>query len=97
MAQVIFFRQDHARCGNPFTEQWDMPRTQVATFTTPLEGEAAAEQCFHIFNAPHELLNDFEKNIAETNRGPSMSVGDIAQVDGVPYLCCSYGWRKYIP
>jgi len=91
--KVKFYRQDFEKINNPFTPEWYLPREFVCAFETGLKGEAAAEQCFKIFNAPHSILTPEEQRIASYNRGPSMSVGDIAEVDGVDYLCDSFGWK----
>lgn len=92
-SRVQFFRQDYQLGQIVFAEIWDIKRKLVCEFSSPFAGEAAAEQCFKIFNAPPSALNEFEQNIAAQNRGPSMSVGDIAEVDGVQYLCCAAGWK----
>ena len=46
------------------------------------------------FNAPQELLEEWQQYIAKGYSGPSLSVGDIVQVDAEEYLCCSMGWEK---
>ena len=54
-----------------------------------IDGEDAAEQVFDITNNPYrtveraELYGNFR----------SVSVGDIVNVDGVDYLCSSFGWK----
>ena len=85
----------------PFTSDWTLPRKHAFTYYTDKDGEEAAQQCFHITNAPESILNDFEKHIAELFRATktmSLSVGDVVRVgDRVEYLCASEGWlsRRY--
>ena len=87
----------------PFEANWDLPRKHTYTYFTSKEGEAAAEQAFHIFNAPDSMLKDYELNIAQEARSKafgvhSLSVGDVVQISGpdlgvtVDYLCASRGW-----
>lgn len=55
-----------------------------------LEGEAVAEEVFDLTNNPGR---DDER--AELyGRFRSVSVGDIVNVDGVDWLCCSEGWAQ---
>lgn len=62
----------------------------AAEYYTPVEGEAAAEQAFDIANNPSR--EDERIRIFERQR--SVSVGDIVEVDGVPFLCASMGWEQ---
>lgn len=60
-------------------------------------GKEVAEFVFHILNAPEELLDEVELNIANDFRAPgnySLSTGDIVEVDGEHFLCESIGWKK---
>lgn len=60
-------------------------------------GEEVAEYVFHVLNAPEELLDEVELNIANDFRAPgnySLSTGDIVEVDGEHFLCESIGWKK---
>lgn len=60
-------------------------------------GEHVAELVFHILNAPEELLSDVEIEIANDFRASgnySLSTGDIVEVDGVGFLCESFGWKE---
>jgi hypothetical protein len=53
------------------------------------DGEFAAEAIFDMTNNParqYERAKYFSK-------GRSVSTGDIVEVDGVNYLCCSFGWE----
>jgi hypothetical protein len=96
VAQAVFAAGLHA-----FTSDWDLPRNHTFTYFTDKDGERAAEECFHITNAPYESLNEFEKHIADLFRATktmSLSVGDVVRVgDEVEYLCASEGWlsRRY--
>ena len=52
---------------------------------------------FHILNAPEELLEDWERSIAEEFRALdnySLSVGDVVEVEGTQWLCESFGWKE---
>jgi hypothetical protein len=76
-----------------FTSDWSLPRKHVYTYLTEAEGHGAAEEAFHIFNAPEELLEEWQQYIAKAYSGPSLSVGDIVEVNDEEYLCCSLGWK----
>jgi len=63
-----------------------------------LKGKAIAEKLFHIFNAPEEMLNEYEQVLVGDFRKDgnySLSVGDVVQVDDTYYLCESFGWKEY--
>ena len=53
-----------------------------------VEGEAGAEEAFCLTNNPSRQ-DEREKRYG-THR--SVSVGDIVEVDGVNFLCDSFGW-----
>lgn len=85
-------------------EEWFQDRHEVFHYRSEVEGEKAAEEAFHITNAPDECLTDEQKAIIEMNdfKGPSLSVGDVVRVKSsksgvLPdyYLCKSFGWEKY--
>lgn len=85
-------------------ENWYQYRTSGFMYTTQLDGEAAAEEAFHLTNAPNDCLTDAQKELlAEKNfKGPSLSVGDIVRIESVVtrrmpsyYLCKSFGWEEY--
>ena len=60
-------------------------------------GEEVAELMFHILNAPEEMLSEKEIEIANDFQAPgnySLSTGDIVEVDGVGFLCESFGWKE---
>ena len=85
-----------------FTMREDAHREFALWYTTDKSGESAAEEAFHISNAPEELLSAREKDIKVRWKGRSLSVGDIVIVaecsDNVlnqtHYLCCSNGWKQ---
>lgn len=52
-------------------------------------GEKAAEEMFDMTNNP---AREYERN-KYYSKGRSISVGDIVEVDGVNYLCDSFGWE----
>lgn len=55
-----------------------------------LKGEAAAEEVFDLTNNPsREAERDYLYG-----SGRSVSVGDIVNVDGDDWLCCSQGWWR---
>lgn len=99
MTTVRIYTQDFDQMGDRqgyqfFTSDWSLPRKHVYTYLTDAKGSDAAEQAFHIFNAPESMLEEWQQFIQKAYKGPSLSVGDIAEVDGVEYLCCSFGWER---
>ena len=76
-----------------FTSDWSLPRKHVYTYLTEAEGYDACEEAFHMFNAPLELLEEWQQCIAKGYSGTSLSVGDIVEVNDEEYLCCSLGWK----
>ena len=79
------------------------PRTEVFKTSSNVgpvqlkEGKEGAEQMFHIFNAPEEILSNWEQTLAKDFRDPgnySLSVGDVVEVKGKQFLCESFGWRE---
>lgn len=83
--------------GRWFTADWDLPRNLSLTYNTPLSGEAAANQAFKITNAPEDALTEEEADMVTHFRGPSLSIGDVVEVDGIEYLCAPEGWRTDRP
>lgn len=55
-----------------------------------LEGMEAAEEVFDLTNNPSRQ----EEREQLYGQGRSISVGDIVNVDGVRWLCCSLGWQN---
>jgi hypothetical protein len=86
----------------PLQEDWNLARKEKISYLTHKSGFEAAEEAFHIFNAPQELLPIEQKMILEAYDGPSLSVGDIVEVypeegSSIPpkaYLCASIGWQE---
>ena len=80
-------------------ENWHVIRGPGISYRSKLVGEEAAEEAFHITNAPEDCLEDEHKKILTEQqfKGPSLSVGDIVRVEPMPeyYLCKSFGWEKY--
>jgi hypothetical protein len=100
LAEVeIHLNTDREHC---FSEKEDAQREFALLYYTNRCGEDAAEEAFHISNAPDELLSAREKNIKLLWKGRSLSVGDLVivtqQEDEVftqkQYLCCSCGWKE---
>jgi len=87
-------------------ENWYRSRVESLTYETNTTHEMAAEEAFHITNAPEELLDENQKCILKESgfKGSAVSTGDIVRVDAWPkqsavpaeyYLCKSVGWEKY--
>lgn len=86
-------------------ENWYESRVMGFRFRSELEGEKAAEEAFHLTNAPDEILTEEQMALRGDFKGPSLSVGDIVQVTPVVvdfnsystkyYLCKSQGWEKF--
>jgi hypothetical protein len=102
---VTIYRLPWSPDSHKFREDWFQDRHEVFHYRSDLEGEKAAEEAFHITNAPDECLTDDHKAIIAMNdfKGPSLSVGDVVRVkrstadNALPdyYLCKSFGWEKY--
>jgi hypothetical protein len=86
-------------------ENWYVEREPGFSYQSKLKGEEAAEEAFHLTNAPEDCLEDNHKEIlAEQQfKGPSLSVGDVVRVEPIVkgskmpeyYLCKSFGWERY--
>ena len=87
-------------------EEWFVERELGLSYVSELEGEAAAEEAFHLTNAPVDYLTESQQELLSSLefKGPSLSVGDIVRVEAYPkkhstpadyYLCKSFGWEKY--
>jgi len=86
-------------------ENWFQDRVSGLSYYTDLEGEQAAEEAFHITNAPEDYLTDDQKEVLLKHnfKGPSLLVGDVVRVESVVrgrdlpeyYLCKSFGWEKF--
>ena len=85
-----------------FTEKEDVDREFALWYYSDKTGKAAAEEAFHISNAPNELLTDKQKHIRQRWKGRSLSVGDVVtvieqsdeQIVTQRYLCCACGWKQ---
>ena len=98
MNQVRIFIQD-LKAGlshrqHFFEADWSLPRKHVYTYITEAKGQEAAEEAFHIFNAPEDMLKEWQQYLMKGYSDQSLSVGDIVEVNGEEYLCCSVGWKK---
>ncbi len=62
----------------------------AGTIETDKVGDAAAEEAFDLTNNPSRL----SERLQTYGRGRSVSVGDIAEVEGVQYLCAGTGWTE---
>ena len=65
-------------------------RVQGTMGVPDLEGEAVAEEVFDLTNNPGR--QDEREELYGRHR--SLSVGDIVNVDGTDWLCCSQGWWR---
>jgi lysyl-tRNA synthetase class II len=64
--------------------------TVMESFHVYKSGEAAANEAFDLTNNPARQ----EERVERYGRFRSVSVGDIVNVDGVEYLCDSFGWSQ---
>lgn len=91
-------RPDVALAGfrNPGLESVVIPNLIEYTRSAPIEvaesGEDAAEEMFDLTNNPARQA----EREAKYGTGPSVSTGDVVDVDGELFLCCSIGWKKII-
>jgi hypothetical protein len=85
-------------------EEWYLDREEGMTYVSKLKGEEAAEEAFHLTNAPDEYLEESQKEMLALLdfKGPSLSAGDVVRVapvlnDTFPeyYMCKSFGWEKF--
>lgn len=104
MNEVTVFRVPWGTIDWNNRENWYKHREPGFSFKTKLEGERAAEEAFHLTNAPDECLTDEQKQIlVEQNfKGKAMSVGDVVRVENIVsrrmpqyFLCKSLGWEEY--
>ena len=104
---VAIFRLPWSTEHHKIREDWFQDREEVFVYHSTKEGEQAAEEAFHITNAPDECLDDNQKAILKINqfKGPSLSVGDVVKVTTYPrnpddlpkyYLCKSFGWEEFV-
>lgn len=63
---------------------------RIGVLETAGAGEAACEEVFDLSNNPSRQ----EERDLRWGRNRSLSVGDVVNVDGESYLCCSIGWTK---
>ena len=88
-----------------FSEEPNATRCMRGWYATELDGEAAAEEAFHITNAPTEILTPDQKtkkilyrDTCPDKRLRSISVGDMVKVTkGLTtrqFLCCGMGWKE---
>lgn len=63
--------------------------SKLCEFTVLASGVAAAEEVFDQSNNPSRG----DDRMINYGNGRSLSMGDIVDVDGVKYLCDSFGWK----
>jgi hypothetical protein len=71
-----------------FVEEILFSYARHAPIEVAQEGKAAAEEAFVLTNNPSRQ-SEREQTYG---RGPSVSVGDVVDVDGVRFLCLPFGW-----
>ena len=101
-SKITIYRLPFGSCRVEDRENWHNTRVEGMTYISSFEGEAAAEECYHLTNAPSELLSEEQQSILNEQhfKGPSLSVGDIVRVQPLTnhnqyFLCKSFGWEKY--
>ena len=77
-----------------FEPNWDLPRRHTLSYLSEETGRAIADEAFHILNAPDELLNIQQQQIAQYSKGHSLSVGDVVEAEGIEYMCAPMGWLE---
>jgi hypothetical protein len=109
MIQVTLFQTTYTPFLRKEENPWGIQRQRTATFLleikpTQTSWEDAAEEAFHITNAPESLLSEEQQAIEQAVRPHlthSLSTGDVVQVThphGTEfYLCRSSGWEKARP
>ena len=63
---------------------------KIGAIQTKYSGERAADEMFDLSNNPSRQEERNEK----WGRYPSLSVGDVVNVDGESYLCLPCGWER---
>jgi hypothetical protein len=101
LIEATLFQTTHTQYND--RHNWSWPRQRTSTFVlenkpTQTSWQDVAEECFHITNAPEEMLSESQMQLAETHKKASLSVGDIVQVTH-PYgteffMCLSSGWKR---
>jgi hypothetical protein len=86
----MYFCQDQVAEAKALLEQ-GLYRNAGSFFFTE-EGKDAAEEAFDMTNNP---AREYER-AKYYGRHRSVSTGDIVEVDGVNYLCKSFGWEKLL-
>lgn len=105
-SRVVIYRLPFNLSYSEDRENWFRDRESGLSYKSALLGEEAAEEAFHITNAPEEVLTDEQKSLLKdlNFKGPSLSVGDVVRVEpyikkhSTPaeyYMCKSFGWEKY--
>ena len=83
---------DRAAGQYAFSANWNLPRKHTLTYLTEETGRAIADEAFHILNAPDFALTVQQQQIAQYNKGHSLSVGDVVEAEGIQYMCAPMGW-----
>ena len=84
----FYFRRDQVATARSL--QKDGWYESCEPFIVSAKGARAAEEAFDLTNNPYR--QDERERLY--GRGRSVSVGDIVNVDGVDFVCCSEGWKK---
>ena len=80
----------------------ELHRVAVGSYKTEKAGEDAAEEAYHITNAPGEILRMSEKALLKEgglSGKRSLSVGDAVMVQDFAgrakvFMCASSGWKE---
>lgn len=82
--RVFFFNKDHFDLVKQNLSKYSV----AGTYEWPMSGEEAAEEAFDLTNNPSRE----DERLEEYGHGRSVSTGDVVEVDGVKYVCLSFGW-----
>ena len=97
---ITIFRPTDRRSafdGLPEGERAKIYETSYESDRDDWASDRVAERMFHILNAPEEMLKEDELVVANDFRAQehySLSTGDVVDVDGISFLCESFGWKE---
>ena len=71
---IAIYRLPWSKSHFDVREDWYIDRQEVFLYHSDLSGEEAAEEAFHLTNAPEEILTEDQKAILAQNefKGPSL-------------------------
>lgn len=102
LIEATLFQITHTHNRYNDRHNWSWPRQRTSTFVLrdkpKTSWQDVAEECFHITNAPEEMLSESQMQLAASHKKASLSVGDIVQVThpcGTEFfMCLSSGWKR---